>query len=144
MTNQQHLVAACAAMTFLVLLVALRLLQNRIREMRSKRIHPQATANSIQVAARLENVQAADNYKNLFEAPVLFYALCAIAIATGFAPNWLIVGAWIFVFLRYLHSFIQCTYNKVMHRFPVFMSGLVLLVVLWISYAVDFLSRAAA
>lgn len=138
MTNTQHLVASCAAMALLVLLVALRLLQNRVNEMKAKRINPQATANSTQMASRLENVQAADNYKNLFEAPVLFYALCAVAIATKYTPNWLVMGAWAFVVLRYLHSYIQCTYNKVMHRFPVFMTSLVLIVGLWLAYAISF------
>jgi hypothetical protein len=144
MTNQQHIVAACAAMAVLVLLVALRLLQSRIMEMRSKRIHPQATSNSIQMAARLENVQAADNYRNLFEAPTLFYALCAIAIGTGYVPDWLVTFSWVFVALRYLHSFIQCTYNKVMHRFPVFLTSLALLIGLWITFAVGYFSRTAA
>lgn len=131
-------------MVLLVLVVAMRLLQNRVKEMRSKRIRPQDTANSVQLAARLENVQAADNYKNLFEAPVLFYALCAVAIATGYAPNWLIVGSWFFVALRYLHSFIQCTYNKVMHRFWVFLLGLVLLIALWGCFAVGYLALFAS
>jgi hypothetical protein len=138
MSNAQQLVASCAAMAVLVFLVALRLLQNRVTEMKTKRINPQATANSIQMAARLENVQAADNYKNLFEAPILFYALCAVAIATNYTPNWLVLGAWIFVALRYLHSFIQCTYNKVMHRFPVFLMSLALIVALWIAFAFGF------
>ena len=138
MSNSQHLVAACAAMAVLVFIVALQLLQNRVAEMKLKRINPQSTANSLQTASRLENVQAADNYKNLFEAPILFYALCAVAIATSYTPNWLVWGAWGFVSLRYLHSFIQCTYNKVMHRFPVFLTSLTLIVALWIAFAVGF------
>jgi hypothetical protein len=144
MTNQEHLVAACAAMAVLVFLVALRLLQNRVKEMRAKRISPQDTSNSIQMAALLENVQAADNYKNLSEAPILFYALCAIAIATGYLPDWLIHFSWGFVALRCLHSFIQCTYNKVMHRFPVFLTSLTLITALWVAFAVGYLNHTAA
>jgi hypothetical protein len=139
MSNTQQLVASCAAMAVLVFLVALRLLQNRVTEMKAKRINPQSTSNSIQMASRLENVQAADNYKNLFEAPILFYALCTVAVATNYTPNWLVLGAWVFVALRYLHSFIQCTYNKVMHRFPVFLTSLALIVAMWVAFAVGFL-----
>lgn len=142
MSNSQQLVVSCAAMAVLVFLVALRLLQNRVVEMRAKRINPQATSNSIQMASRLENVQAADNYKNLFEAPILFYALCAVAVATNYTPNWLVFGAWVFVALRYLHSFIQCTYNKVMHRFPVFLTSLALIVALWVAFAIGFYNIA--
>jgi hypothetical protein len=141
MTNQQHLVLACAAMAVLVFLVGLRLLQNRVQEMRAKRINPQQTSNSIQMAAKLENVQAADNYKNLFEVPILFYALCAIAISVAYIPNWLVYLCWLFVALRYTHSFIQCTYNKVMHRFPVFLASLTLIVGLWVAFTVSYLTR---
>jgi hypothetical protein len=141
MSNAQQLVASCAAMAVLVFLVALRLLQNRVTEMKAKRINPQSTSNSIQMASRLENVQAADNYKNLFEAPILFYALCAVAVATNYTPNWLVFGTWVFVALRYLHSFIQCTYNKVMHRFPVFLTSLALIVALWVAFAIGFLGN---
>jgi hypothetical protein len=142
MNNTHSLVLACAAMAVLVFIVGLRLLQSRVAEMKAKRIHPQAASNSIQTAARLENVQAADNYKNLFEAPVLFYALCAVALATDYAPDWLVTGAWVFVALRYLHSLIQCTYNKVMHRFVVFISSLSLLIFLWVFYALNFLNQS--
>ncbi len=139
MSNEQHLVAACAAMAVLVLLAGLRLMQNRITEMKAKQIHPQATSTSIQITAQLANVQAADNYKNLFEAPTLFYALCAVALATNHTPNWLVWGAWAFVVLRYMHSFIQCTYNKVIHRLPVFLTSFFLIAALWITFSLRFI-----
>lgn len=134
MTNTSALVASCLALVLLSFLVGLRLLAVRVREMREQRIDPQSTSNSLQMAAKLRDVQAADNFKNLFEVPVLFYALCAIALATAHVPGWLVGGAWLFVVLRVAHSIIQCTYNKVMHRFPVFMMGFGLVVVLWVCF----------
>jgi len=95
------------------------------------------------VAARLERVQAADNFKNLFEVPVLFYALSATALALGNIAQWLVIGAWGFVALRYLHSLVQCTYNKVTHRLLAFLSSSLLLVGMWIAVLVN-LARAAA
>lgn len=50
--------------------------------------------------------------------------LCAVAIGAGHVPGRLPVFAWLFLFLRVVHSAIQCTYNKVVHRFPVFLAGL--------------------
>jgi hypothetical protein len=91
-------------------------------------------ATSTQMAARLENTQPADNYRNLFEAPVLFYALVAIALAIGHTPSWLVTGAWGFVGLRVVHSAIHCTYNRVFHRLPVFAASFVLLVGLWVAF----------
>ncbi len=142
MTNAQHLVAACSALVVLVFIVGLRMLQVRMSEMKEKRIHPQATATSLQMAAKLQSVQPADNFRNLFETPVLFYALMAVAIGTGYAPGWLIAGAWAYVALRVVHSFIHCTYNTVMHRFAAFGISFLLLVVMWLGFATSFLSKA--
>ncbi len=44
------------------------------------------------------------------------------------------MGAWAFVMLRIAHSVIHCTYNNVMHRFPVFMVGFAGLVALWLGF----------
>ncbi|MBS0454644.1 MAG: MAPEG family protein [Proteobacteria bacterium] len=139
MTNAQHLVAACGAMMLLVAMVGLRLLLVRVAEMRAKRLPMQAVANSVQTAARLERVHASDNFKNLFEVPVLFYTLVAVALATGRTPGWLVAGAWCFVLLRYAHSAIQCSYNRVAHRFAAFMVSLVLLTGLWARFVAGML-----
>lgn len=121
-------------MVLLTVAVGARLLFVRTKEMREKRVHPQAASTSLQMAARLQDVQAADNFRNLFEVPVLFYALVAVALAAAHIPGWLVLGAWVFVILRIAHSCIHCTYNKVMHRFPVFVLGFGVLVVLWVAF----------
>jgi hypothetical protein len=123
-------------MVLLTFFVGLRLFAVRVREMREQRIHPQTASTSLQMANKLKNVQAADNFKNLFEVPVLFYALCATALAVSHVPAWLAFGAWLFVALRGAHSIIHCTYNKVMHRFPVFMLGFAVVVALWVGFFV--------
>jgi hypothetical protein len=133
-SNAFLLVAAALALVILTALVGARLLYTRVREMRAKRIHPQAAATSVQMAARLVEVQAADNFRNLFEVPVLFYALVALALAVHHTPAWLAVGAWFYVLLRVAHSLIHCTYNKVMHRLAVFLASFALLVGLWVSF----------
>jgi hypothetical protein len=46
----------------------------------------------------------------------------------------------LFVVLRCLHSVIQCTYNKVMHRFAVFLAGFLLVFAMWVAYAVSYLA----
>jgi hypothetical protein len=123
-------------MVLLTFFVGLRLFAVRVQEMREQRIHPQTASTSLQMASQLKNVQAADNFKNLFEVPVLFYALCAIALAVSHVPAWLAFGAWLFVALRVAHSISHCTYNKVMHRFPVFLLGFAVLVALWVGFFV--------
>lgn len=134
MTAIVQLSSACLALVLLTSAVGLRLLYVRTVEMREKRIHPQAASTSLQMAAKLQNVQAADNFRNLFETPVLFYALVAVALATAHTPSWLVLGTWLYVITRSVHSFIHCTYNTVLHRFAVFGIGLSLLIGLWVAF----------
>jgi len=72
---------------------------------------------------------------------VLFYALCAIALAVGHVPAWLAIGAWVFVASRAVHSLIQCTTNRVIHRLTAFVIGLVVLFGLWAGFVTTWLAR---
>ncbi len=127
------------AMVVLTLVVWLRLYAVRIPEMRRLHIHPQAVASSAQKSARLVDTRAADNFVNLFEVPVLFHlALIVAFLAQQVTP--LVLGlAWAFVAGRVLHSLIQCSYNKVMHRFAVYSVSTCLVWVLWAVLAVGLL-----
>jgi hypothetical protein len=58
-----------------------------------------------------------DNLKNLFEIPVLFYALALYLFVTHQIDSLYVVVAWIFVAFRVLHSAVHCTINIVMVRF---------------------------
>ena len=140
MSPTQHLFAACLAMVALTFVVGLHMFRIRVGEMMARRIHPQSVALSGQRAQRLEDSRASDNFNHLFEVPVLFYLLCAVAIGTGHIPVWLPALAWLFVLSRVVHSAIQCTYNRVMHRFAVFLGSFLLLLVMWAMYAGSFLA----
>ena len=136
----QHLVAVCASLALLTCVVGLRMLHVRVREMRAKGVHPQSVALSAQLAQRLEDSRASDNYKHLFELPVVFYVLCLAAMATGHVPNWLPACAWLFVALRIIHSAIQCTSNKVVLRFQVFLAGYFLVFAMWAAFAISYIA----
>lgn len=143
MTTSAQIVLACFAMAVLVSIVTVRLFVVRVAEFKAKRIRPQEAATSLQVAEKLQSVQASDNFRNLFEVPVLFYLLCAVILATKSATLPFAIGAWLFVLLRFAHSFIQCTYNNVMHRFAFFAASSLLLLVLWVVLAIEVIFRSA-
>ena len=107
------------AMVSLTLLVWVRLYTVRIPEMKRSRIDPQRLAGSADKGL-LKDTRASDNFINLFEVPVLFYVLVLATIASGISDPALVVLAWAFVALRAGHSAIQCSYNRVMHRFTVY------------------------
>jgi hypothetical protein len=119
------------AMVALTFVVWIRLYVVRIAEMRRERINPQSIASAAQAAARLQDTRAADNFRNLFELPVLFYLAVVVAAATGQVGTPVLSLAWLFVALRLAHSAIHCSYNRVMHRFSVYFAGAWVLWILW-------------
>ena len=119
------------AMVVLTFAVWWRMYFSRIGEMRRERIDPQSVASSAQMAARLSDTRAADNFRNLFELPVLFYLALVVAALTAQVNFVTLALAWTFVALRVAHSWIHCGYNKVMHRFTVYAIGGFVLWVLW-------------
>ena len=62
-----------------------------------------------------------DNLKNLFEIPVLFYALALYLFVTNQVDSAYVIAAWIFVAFRALHSAVHCTFNLVMLRFYLYL-----------------------
>ena len=74
----------------------------------------------------------ADNFKNLFEMPVLFYAVCLYLFAVGQVDGTHVAAAWTFVAFRAAHSFVHCTFNLVNLRFALY---LVSSLALWLMVA---------
>ena len=120
------------AMFVLVCIVAGTMLNRRITFYKTNRVHPQKTATSAQMAATIKDSRAADNFRNLFETPVLFYAVSLMIFSAGLATSFNVALAWGFVVARYAHSYIQCTSNVVMNRFYAFVTANVFLVSLWL------------
>jgi hypothetical protein len=119
------------AMASLTFLVWVRLYHLRLGEMARKRIDAQALASAADSARLLLDTRASDNFRNLFELPVLFYAALLLALWAGADDPALRVLAWSFAAARVVHSGIHCTYNRVMHRFAVYALGGLLLWTLW-------------
>lgn len=119
---------AMVMLTFIVFVVMFR---RRVAQMKRDRIHPQKVATSQQAAALYTDVAPADNFRNLFEMPVLFYLALVVAALTGQVTTAVLVLAWAYVAARALHSAIHCSYNKVMHRFRIFGLSVFFLLTLW-------------
>ena len=119
------------AFVLLTALVAVAMYRRRVAEMVTRRIHPQQVATAAQMAARLEDTAAADNFRNLFETPLLFVAAVLTIYAASLTSPPYVVLAWLYVAARVVHSVIHCTYNKVMHRLYVFVASLVVLWAMW-------------
>ena len=80
--------------------------------------------------------QIANSYNSQFQIPVLFYLLTVLAIITRHADVVFVVMAWLFVVTRLVHAYIHTSTNYVPHRFNAFAAGVVVLLVMWIVFAV--------
>jgi hypothetical protein len=121
-----------AGVTFLVWL---RLYHLRLGEMRRSRIDPQRLALSAPKEALLKDTRASDNFSNLFEVPLLFYVGALAVTQAGLTDPVFVTLGWAFVALRATHSLIQCSYNRVMHRFAVYALATLVLIAFWIRFA---------
>jgi hypothetical protein len=123
-------------MVFLTFAVWVYLFALRIPEIKRRRINPEDLKDRAE-AHQLLTVSAAasNNLKNLFEVPVLFYVAAMLAMLLLIQDGLLVLLAWGFVILRIVHSIIQCSYNRVMHRFIVYITSCLFLVFLWIRLA---------
>ena len=121
---------AQVALTFIVMLVMYR---KRVNEMKSKRIHPQRIKTRSDTHGVLPSSEsAANNYANLFEAPVLFYVAILLTLILMVQDSIIVMLAWAYVASRVVHSIIHVSYNRVMHRFGIFIFSSLVLLAIWV------------
>ena len=108
--------------------------KTRIAEMKRNRINPRILSNATESSNNCLNsvVDSADNFKNLFEIPVLFYVAVIMLYVTQMVDVLFLTLAGVFVLFRYIHSFVHITYNNVMHRFTVYVISTLMLWIIWI------------
>jgi hypothetical protein len=83
--------------------------------------------------------QISNCYDSQFQIPLLFYVLVILAWITKQADLIFVVMAWIFVLSRLAHAYIHTTSNHVPTRFNVFAVGVIVLLLMWIIFAVRIL-----
>lgn len=116
-------------LTFIVLYTMGR---QRVAELKRNRIDPQAVdvrQHSQQIYKT--SAAASDNFQNQFETPVLFYLAILVSMSLMIQDGIIVVMAWGYVVSRYVHCFIHLTYNRVMHRFIIFILSAVMLMAIW-------------
>lgn len=104
----------------------------RVQAVRSRKISPRYF--KLNKGGELPETATAvsQNYDNLLELPVLFYTVCIIAIILNQSAEYFVIHAWVFVVLRYIHSYIHVTYNHIIHRLAVFAISALVLFSMWV------------
>ena len=129
--SQRLILYPMLALALLTLAVGFLMYLRRADEMRRRKVRVQALATSASTAATLEDTRASDNFRNLFESPVLLYAGVLTAYVAGLAGAALLAIAWAYVAARVVHSAIHTTVNRVRYRFLAFVTSYWLLTAFW-------------
>ena len=110
------------ATILLTLVVWVYMYVRRISFIRSRNLSPQDLAPGTLAQLSPPAVSnPSDNLKNLFEMPVLFYALTLYLFVTNQVDGAYVTAAWIFVAFRALHSAVHSTINIVIVRFYLYL-----------------------
>lgn len=117
--NQTAIFGPMFAMIFLTMVVWVYMYVRRIAFLTSANIDSQELIKPGRLAELSPPAvnNPSENFKNLFEMPVLFYALVLYLFVTRQVDGVYLIAAWIFVAFRVAHSAVHCTFNRVMVRF---------------------------
>ena len=83
--------------------------------------------------------QIGNCFSNQFELPVLFYLLIALALPLRHADLVIVLLSWVFVVTRFAHAGIFVTSNNVQQRSLAWFAGVLVLLAMWIYFALKLL-----
>lgn len=140
--SELSLVYPMLAMVLLTFVVLIVLFRSRVRMVREG-LAPVSYFRTFQgsVEEPEYTVKPTRHFANLFEAPTLFYAGCLAAMVTGVTGTVVVVLAWGYVAMRYLHAFIHLGGNRVRYRMRAYFVSWLLLLAMWITVAVGVATR---
>jgi hypothetical protein len=124
-------VIALMALTFVVwcYMYFLRLKYVIINKISVNRLETPEQCNSVLPS---DINKPSNNLKNLFEVPVIFYAICILCISINVIDTSIVYLAWCFVILRILHSIFHCFSKNVIARFCAYFASSI---ILWLMFA---------
>ncbi|MEM7279448.1 MAG: MAPEG family protein [Pseudomonadota bacterium] len=123
--TNEALLMPFAGMMLLTMLVWLYMYFYRFRWIAEAKVSAQSLAQGVKSTEGLppKVVNPPANFRNLFELPVLFYALCLALITMNAVTETQVILAWGFLIFRVLNSLIHCTINIVKWRFLTYLGS---------------------
>ncbi len=141
--NHAHILLPMAVLAIWTLLVIVVLSRRRIRAVKERRMDPKFYRRYDDGREPDEVRYVVRNLTNLFETPVLFYAVCIVAVLAGATQLWLVILAWLYVALRLVHTVVHINSNVVRIRFNVFLVSYFVLFAMWVLVAVNLIQQLA-
>lgn len=120
--KQETIFSPFFAMILLTFIVWVYMYVRRIRFITSRKLTPKELEPIAFAQLSPPSVSnPSDNFKNLFEMPILFYSLVLYLFLTKQVDTVYVTAAWGFVLFRTMHSTVHCTFNRVMLRFYLYL-----------------------
>jgi len=140
--SELSLVYPMLAMVLLTAVVLVMLFRSRVRMVREG-LAPVSYFRTFQGSVEQPeySIKPARHFVNLFEAPTLFYAGCLAAMVAGVTGTVVVVLAWLYVAMRYVHAWIHLGGNRVRYRMRAYFASWLFLLALWITIAVGVATR---
>jgi hypothetical protein len=137
--SPNHVLYPMFAMFLLVAMVLLRMRSMRFAAVRRKEVRA-SFYRAYQGEEEPEPLRViARHFSNLFEVPVLFYVGALMTYVTHQVTWWLVLCAWAYVGLRYVHTYVHLTVNNVIVRLSVYFASNFVLAVMWACLLVQLL-----
>jgi hypothetical protein len=119
--EQERIFGPMFALMLLTVVVWAYMYAKRIPFIRSLNIEPdQLTPAELARRSPPSVSNPSDNLKNLFEMPIIFYALVLYLFVSQRVDAIYLTAGWAFFVLRALHSAVHCTINIVLLRFALY------------------------
>lgn len=126
---------ALAAIVYVVWFI---LFIRRFRHMKAKPPAADDFSSTDRAMRYFEPVEMpANNLRNLFEMPVLYFALVPLLLITHLGTEVQVGLAWVYVILRGVHSAIHVGPNVIVARFGAYFASCIVLAAMWIGFAID-------
>lgn len=135
--NQNIIYYPCFALFFLTMMVFLRMGYLRFEAMKSGAQDPKYFKTYTGASESLISAQASRNFTNLFEVPTLFYMVCLFALTTHMVDYLFLALAWVYVLLRYAHSYVHLTSNALKVRMSLYLFSCIVLFVMAVKLLVN-------
>jgi hypothetical protein len=137
MTSQTPILYPAFPMVALVFFVLNRMRTMRFAAVRDREIGAEFY-KTFQGAEEPEPLRVVTrHFINLFEMPMLFHVVLLMIYVTHQTTTWLVACAWLYVVLRYVHSYVHLTNNDVMTRVIVYFSSGFVLLAMWATLLVQ-------
>lgn len=122
------------AQVALTIAIYLLMARRRFGAVRSGKV--EARAYKVPIIEPEPTATVARSLVNQFELPVLFYVVCILLFVTAGTSLVALALAWLFVASRCAHAYVHVTSNRLMLRQRLFSAGLLIIVALWVLFAV--------